>query len=613
MSKLFSDIISFNQNEGESLHAACTKFKKMMRMCIQHNLTQRQQTQTLYNGADQSIRSMLDVAANGSLFRKTPAEAWEIIGNMAERNIGWPDVKKNKKAGVLEVDALTALNAKIDALTHQMTIMQTTPANQVQVQQPKEQQVFEMDAANFMGNQGRQPFNPYSNTYNPGWKSHPNLSWKFTDPAANTSKPVEKKPSFGEIMMKYVAGTETHLQNQEAMFQKLETKMSHIATQLSTRPAGSLPSNTEKNPRDVNVILVVTRSQAETAEKRIEDEEAKELVVEKAIEEAPKHAESAPTGKKGIGEVNPTTISLQLADRSIKYARGIVEDVLVKVVPKKGGINVIANENNELIPTRTVSGWRRCEESNRVLKWEKCHFMVREGIVLEHKVSEKGVEVDQAKLEAFQILKQKLKPAAVIVAPDWSLPFELMCDASDIALGSVLGKKRDKEFGLEIVGRKGSENQVADHLSRLENQRTETQVIHDEFPDEQLFEDPFLFKICADGIIRRCIPAEEESSIPSHCHTSPTGGHFDAGRTAAKVLQSGFYWSSLFKDAYAYVIACDACQRIGNISRRHEMPLNDIFVCKVFDVWGIDFMGPFSVSEENKYIFDSGRLCVQMG
>ncbi|XP_073121562.1 uncharacterized protein [Henckelia pumila] len=209
---------------------------------------------------------MLDAVANGSLFRNTPAEAWEIIGNMAESNIGWPDVKKEKKAGVLEVDALTALNAKIDALTHQMAIMKTAPANQVQSQQPEEQQVFEIDAANFMGNQGRHQYNPYNNTYNPCWKNHPNLSWKSADPTVNTSKPVEQKPSFEEIMMKYVAGTETRLQNQEAMMYRLETQMAQIATQLPTRPEGSLPSNRVKNPRDVNAIMVVTRAQHEEPE-----------------------------------------------------------------------------------------------------------------------------------------------------------------------------------------------------------------------------------------------------------------------------------------------------------------------------------------------------------
>ncbi|XP_073133570.1 uncharacterized protein [Henckelia pumila] len=138
-----------------------------------------------------------------------------------------------------------------------MAIMQTTPTNLVQVQQPKE----------------KQPYNPYSNPYNPGLNTHPNLSWKPADPNSNTSKPVEKKASFEEIMMKYVAGTETRLQNQEAMLQRLETQMDQITTQLSTRPAGSLPSNTKKNPRDVNSIMVVTRAQM--AEPGNSDEEKK--------------------------------------------------------------------------------------------------------------------------------------------------------------------------------------------------------------------------------------------------------------------------------------------------------------------------------------------------
>ncbi|KAL4269575.1 hypothetical protein GQ457_HM001550 [Hibiscus cannabinus] len=486
----------------------------------------------------------------------------------------------------------------------------------------------------------------------------------------------------------------------------------------------------------------------------------------------------------------------------------------VQCVPKKGGITVISNEKNELIPTRTVTGWRvcmdyrkkvlkRCKETNLVLNWEKCHFMVDEGIVLGHKISSKGMEVDKAKIEvisklpppttvkgirsflghagfyrrfiedfskitkplcslleqgrpfefnkdctkAFNLLKQKLVTAPIVEPPDWKLPFELMCDASDYAVGAVLGQRKGKifhpiyyasktlndaqvnytttekemlavifafdkfrsyligtkvivhtdhsaikyllskkdakprlirwilllqEFDIEIIDRKGTENQVADHLSRLENKdiADTADEIQEGFPDEQLlsatskpagidanfiaavteliasteeltekstpwyadfvnyivsrilphqlnyqgrkrfkhnakgyfWDEPYLFKQCADQIIRRCIPEEEQQTILEQCHSAPYGGHFGGNRTAAKVLQSGFYWPTLHKDAQLFCQQCDRCQRTGNISKRNEMPLQNILEVELFDVWGIDFMGPFPSSFGNLYI-----------
>ena len=92
------------------------------------------------------------------------------------------------------------------------------------------------------------------------------------------------------------------------------------------------------------------------------------------------------------------------------------------------------------------------------------------------------------------------------------------------------------------------------------------------------------------------------NSVLNHCHTLPCGGHFGGQRTAAKVLQSGFYWPSLFKDAHHFVSTCDKCQRMGGISRKDEPPMHPILEVELFDLWGIDFMGPFPPSFNNLYI-----------
>ncbi|GJR48683.1 reverse transcriptase domain-containing protein [Tanacetum coccineum] len=85
-------------------------------------------------------------------------------------------------------------------------------------------------------------------------------------------------------------------------------------------------------------------------------------------------------------------------------------------------------------------------------------------------------------------------------------------------------------------------------------------------------------------------------------HDGPTGGHHGANYTAKKVFDSGFYWPTIYQDAHDLVTRCDACQRQGKISQRDEMPQNAVQVCEIFDVWGIDFMGPFPSSRGNKYI-----------
>ena len=106
---------------------------------------------------------------------------------------------------------------------------------------------------------------------------------------------------------------------------------------------------------------------------------------------------------------------------------------------------------------------------------------------------------------------------------------------------------------------------------------------------------PHLYK-GVDGVIRRCVPGHEQEQILRKCHSEAYGGHHAGDRTAHKVLQSGFYWPPLFKDARKFVLSCDECQRIGNSSRRQETPMNCSLVIELFDVWGFDYMGPFPAS-----------------
>nr|GEX02525.1 reverse transcriptase domain-containing protein [Tanacetum cinerariifolium] len=116
------------------------------------------------------------------------------------------------------------------------------------------------------------------------------------------------------------------------------------------------------------------------------------------------------------------------------------------------------------------------------------------------------------------------------------------------------------------------------------------------------WEDPFLFKIYADQVIRRCVHGQEAIDILKACHNGTIGGHHGPNYTAKKVFDSRFYWPTIYQDAHDLVKSCDACQRQGKISQRDEMPQNSIQVCESFDVWGIDFMGPFPSSRGNQYI-----------
>nr|GEY53464.1 reverse transcriptase domain-containing protein [Tanacetum cinerariifolium] len=264
----------------------------------------------------------------------------------------------------------------------------------------------------------------------------------------------------------------------------------------------------------------------------------------------------------------------------------------IHCVPKKGGITVVANENNELIPTRLVTGWRDFSEIARPMT----HLLEKETPFI----------FCTECIDAFNTLKKKLTEAPILVVPDWNLPFELMCDASDFAIGlKYLLNKQDakprllrwvlllQEFDITILDKKGSENLAADHLSRLENPHQdvlENKYINENFPLKTLgsltsHNTPWFANIAnfhAGNFIKKGLTSQQKKKffkdeafeILKACHEGPSGGHHGANLTAKK----------------------------GKISQRDEMPQNSIQVCEIFDICGIDFMGPFPSSKGNKYI-----------
>ncbi|KAL9391718.1 hypothetical protein Peur_015638 [Populus x canadensis] len=294
---------------------------------------------------------------------------------------------------------------------------------------------------------------------------------------------------------------------------------------------------------------------------------------------------------------------------------------------------------------------KRCIETNLVLNYEKCYFMVEQGIVLGHVVSSRGLEVDKAKIDvisslpypscvreirsflghagfyrrfikdfskitaplckllakevdfvfdqackdAHDELKRRVTSAPIIQPPNWDEPFEIMCDASDYAVGAVLGQRIGKNLHvIAYASRMLDEFPPGLSTSQKDKLRADAKYY--------FWDTPYLWKFCVDQVVRRCVPQDEFHSILTFCHSHSCGGHFGAKRTAHKVLESGFYWPSIFKDAYHFCKSCEKCQKTGNITHKNQMPLTNILVSEIFDVWGIDFMGPFPSSFGNLYI-----------
>eukprot|EP00258_Populus_trichocarpa_P034346 XP_024450365.1 uncharacterized protein LOC112326507 [Populus trichocarpa] len=846
---------------------------------------------------------MVELMCNETFEDKDPNEAMEYLDLLAENAQNWDTTgtyeapsktqPHTSSGGMYNLRENHDLQAKFASLAKKVEALELKKSGQLKSVQDIVCQICETnehstndcptlpsfkeclhEQAHALNNFQRPNHNPYSQTYNPGWRNHPNFSWKSENNNAQTSQPPFQAhhnfqnshgyaPPYAPPPRRILEETlHAYMEKQEAINTQLAQSMTDfkdtlakLTSALRFQEKGKFPSQPQQNPKGQynananssgsqhmdHVKSVITLRSGKVIEKPILEpcENDDESISGDAIKQVPSYAkflkdlctvkrklnvkkkaflaeqENAKPSREMQRRLNPNMKEvvknevIKLLDNGIIYPISDSKWVSpTQVVPKKSGVTVITNEKNELIPTRTITGWRmcidyrklnsmtrkdhfplpfmdqilervaghefycfldgysgynqieialedqekttftcpfgtfayrrmpfglcnapatfqrcmlsifsdmverfleifmddfsvfgdsfddcltnlekvlsRCEEKNLVLNWEKCHFMVTNGIVLGHIVSSKGIEVDKSKIElianlptpksvkdvrsflghagfyrrfikdfsviskplsnlltkdnifewtehceeAFVKLKNLLTSAPVVQPPDWSLPFEIMCDASDYAVGAVLGQRKDKkpyviyyasktlnsaqmnytttkkellavvfacekfrsylvgspvvvfsdhaalkyllskkdskarlvrwilllqEFDITIKDKKGTENVVADHLSRLTtDSRSDITPIDDYFPDESLFsvstmpwyasivnflvsgqlpahwstqdkrkflnevknfywDDPYLFKYCPDQIFRRCIPDNETS------------------------------------------------------------------------------------------------------
>nr|GEX59567.1 reverse transcriptase domain-containing protein [Tanacetum cinerariifolium] len=303
--------------------------------------------------------------------------------------------------------------------------------------------------------------------------------------------------------------------------------------------------------------------------------------------------------------------------------------------------------------------------------WEKCHFTVKEGIVLGYKISKSRIEVDRAKVDVIAKLPHPTSVKGAVLGQHKTKHFQhiyyaskTMMDAqahytttkkellamvyafekfwpylvlsniivyTDHSALEYLPTKQDaksillrwilllQEFDVIIRDKKGAENLAADHFDSstlwfadIANYHAGNFVVKGMSSQQKkkfikdvkhyFWDDPYLFRICTDQVIRRCVHSQEAVDILTAFNNGPTGGHHGANYVAKKIIDSSFYWLMIYRDAHDMVKSCDSCQRQGKISQKDEMPQNAIQVCNIFDIWDIDFMGPFPSSRGNKYI-----------
>src|SRR3954465_7457696 len=295
------DILNFKQKEGEPLGDAYKRFKRILVACPTHNMDKTEQMQVFVNGLRMKTKQLIDTAAGGSTNFTTASGIIKIIEAIAaNEHLELYDRCASKPEGIIDLKLETskirvedAVAAEVEKRLKAINIG-TQQVAQVQQAQPvsceicngPHQTVYcfatpkQIEEIKFL----RQN-NPYSNTYNPGWKNHPNFAWK--DQQQQGTQKAEWEVAIERLVgqcSQFQEETRNNHRNTSASIKNLEVQVGQMAQHLTLHAQGTLPSSTVKNPKDQEKINVVTTRSPKAPEPEEEEEINDNLVIEVDLE-----------------------------------------------------------------------------------------------------------------------------------------------------------------------------------------------------------------------------------------------------------------------------------------------------------------------------------------
>ncbi|KAL5543182.1 hypothetical protein UlMin_010892 [Ulmus minor] len=517
----------------------------------------------------------------GKFLQLRGQEAWDSLETLSVNSQQWncldSRVKPNapKRGGIYEVrddidvkTTLANLTRKVEALVLSQTMNSRTKVcalcqdsshtAQSCPSLPTYQEALS-EQANALHSYGKSSDSPFAPTYNPNWRNHPNFSWRQNQPSMNQSGtqvnmhnqhihhpnptyplnvPQQRKPSLEDTLQQFMQSTQQVLHSNSQAISKLETQLGQLATAVGEREKGKFPSQPIPNPKGQ---YQVGSSNPNEEVKSITTLRSGKIIVK------PNHLlEFEKESHKSQPENSKSNDSIKNDNQPLPYVPKA--PFPQRLVPKEKGTqysDILEVFKQVRINIPFLDAIKQVPAYSKFLK-DLCTVKRKTNVPKKAFLTEQVSSIIQHKTPA------KYKDPG--------------CPTISCVIGNHVINRALLDLGASVnllpysVYEQLVNYLVTGHMPSHWSYQDKTKFLTE--VKKFFWDDPYLFKYCPDQIIRRCIP----------------------------------------ENTHVYCSSCDRCQRLGSISHRNMMPLNPILIVELFDVWGIDFMGPFPNSFGNLYI-----------